>query len=264
MLWLQELTGNESGWSVWDLRYLGFATWGPTRAVALSRAPERLASHKRWLAAHDLDVRPALASHGRHLAGDEPAAAQPHAPGPTAAESHAVRPTAAEPRIAESIRGNEVLFEHDRRPASRAEIELCATLLACTRADLLDAVTGLPDELLDWDPPYAAYLSWARWRTVREILTHVAQTEVGYYLPAIGYAAPDAETFASLRWLEQLRLGREHTLARLADLAEADDRLRLTEGDEGWSVRKVLRRLVWHELLHLKSIRRIVAAFPGR
>lgn len=238
MLWLHELTGDESGWLAWDLRYMGFATWSATRAGVLRRAPGRLAVHEHWLTDHDLDGGPGLAGHGP-------------------------RRTPGAPRVVECVRGNEVLFEHDRQPAAPDEIRRCAALLAATRADLLAVVAGLPDAVLDWEPPYAAFAAWARWRTVRQVLLHVAQTEVGYYLPTIGYAGPDPEALTALPWPEQLRLSRERTLAFLGGLAVDEDRLRLTEGDEEWSVRKVLRRLVWHELLHLKSIRRIVREFPG-
>ena len=41
-------------------------------------------------------------------------------------------------------------------------------------------------------------------------------------------------------------------------LKTSDDRLRLSEGVEQWSVRKALRRMVRHELQHTKSMRRIV------
>jgi len=51
---------------------------------------------------------------------------------------------------------------------------------------------------------------------------------------------------------------REETVTFLRKLATSPDRARVNFGEgEAWSVRKVLRRLVWHELLHLKSIRRI-------
>lgn len=224
-LWLHEVTGPEGGWLAWDLRYMGFATWSSTREGVLARAPERLEAHLRWLAGHGLNLEPARIGAG----------------GP----------------VAQTVTGNEVLFDHDRGEASPAEVGACAELLGLTRADLLEVVEALPNGALDWDPPYAAFGSWARWRTVRQVLTHVALTEVGYYLPAVGHRGPDPEELRPLGWREQLRSSRERTLAFLSDLAVANDRARVSQGEESWSVRKVLRRLVWHELLHTKSIRRI-------
>lgn len=133
----------------------------------------------------------------------------------------------------------------------------CLDLLRCVRPELLATVEAMPETLLDWDPPYAAFASWARWRTIREVLARIALTEVGYYLPAVGYGGLDPRRLSGLPWREQLAISRDQTDAFLSERAGPEDLLRLTESDEGWTVRKVLRRLVWHELLHLKSIRRI-------
>ena len=48
----------------------------------------------------------------------------------------------------------------------------------------------------------------------------------------------------------------------LTELQGEPDRARLSlAAGEAWSVRKVLRRLVRHELLHWKSIQRILSAY---
>ena len=70
--------------------------------------------------------------------------------------------------------------------------------------------------------------------------------------------------FRAADWPEQLRQSREETLRILEDLRVSDDRIRLRNDDEIWTVRKVLRRLLWHERLHLKSIQRIVADYQQR
>jgi hypothetical protein len=74
----------------------------------------------------------------------------------------------------------------------------------------------------------------------------------------------DLREFRAADWPEQLRQSREETLRILEDLRVSDDRIRLRNDDEIWTVRKVLRRLVWHERLHLKSIQRIVADYQQR
>ncbi len=71
----------------------------------------------------------------------------------------------------------------------------------------------------------------------------------------------DLRAFQTADWHEQLRQSREETYRFLDELRASSDRVRLRNGDETWTVRKVLRRLVWHERLHLKSIRRIVADY---
>lgn len=152
-------------------------------------------------------------------------------------------------------------FEHDLAPAGTEEISRCLEVLRFSRQDLLDAVEGLPDPLLDWDPPYRQFEEWAWWRTIRQILKHVALTETGYYLPAIGYPGPSPSRVQNGDWKELLSYSRRETERYLVEVAASSDRARVTEAEEVWSVRKVLRRLVWHELLHWKSIKRIVKAY---
>jgi hypothetical protein len=45
-------------------------------------------------------------------------------------------------------------------------------------------------------------------------------------------------------------------------LRDSSDLARVTQGEgEHWSVRKALRRMIWHEQMHRKSIVRILAAY---
>jgi hypothetical protein len=157
------------------------------------------------------------------------------------------------------------LFSPDHAPCAPDEIDLTLRLIAASRDDLVRAVEGLPEAALDWDPPYRAFLEWATWRTVREILAHVANCETHYYLPAIGHEPMVPPVSPQGDWRGALAEQRAETIAFLGGLKTAADRARVTfDGEEAWSVRKVLRRLVWHELLHWKSIRRIGRDFARR
>ena len=127
----------------------------------------------------------------------------------------------------------------------------------CIR-DRLATVKGLPESLLDWDPPYRRFASWAWWHTIRQILEHIALTEVHDYLPKIGFSGKTLPRLEAIDWQKQLSFSRRETEGFLAELTNHNDRARVSEANEVWSVRKVLRRLIWHELLHWKSIRRIV------
>lgn len=264
LLWLQQLSGNEQGWMAWDLRYLGFATWAATREAVVARAAERLQAHRLWLAGHGLSTAPDPAAGGaRTSPGGVAAPSGPEAESDGLGIAQTAAQAAAQ-AIVQTVHGNEVLFDHDRHPATPAEIEHGLRLLGCSRADLLATVGPMTDALLDWDPPYRDFAAWARWRTVRQVLSHIAGTEIGYYLPWVGYEGPDVRDLLELPWQEQLRISRARTVRFLEGLShDGEDRLRLRETDEGWSLRKVLRRLVWHELLHLKSIRRIARDHAG-
>lgn len=227
-IWLHEMTGNEFGWNAWSLQMTGFATWSTTEQEVLERVPAKLQEHLRWLRRHGL-------------------------------------PTLELPAGVEVIQravGNEVLFDDDIAAASPDMIAETIELMRATRSDLLATVEPLSDEALDWEPPYKAFAPWADWRTIRQILAHIANTETHYYLTSIGYEPIMSPARRNENWRVFLSKQRTAALAFLDDLQSASDRARVWQwGEEQWSVRKVLRRLVRHELLHWKSIKRIVGEF---
>jgi len=231
-VYLHEGIENDPGWRAWSLDHLGMATWAPTRAAVLERFPPKLREYSEWLARHE--TLPPSAAGG-----------------------------SVSVRVVEEVRGDEILFSPDREPATSEEIGRCLRLLGYSRSDLLQCVESSPPAALDWDPPYERFASWASWRTVRQILHHLANTEVGYYLASIG-CAPDPLPPDSPDWQRHLSVWRTALVERLTALSSATDRICIASRDgEEWSVRKVLRRLVRHELLHWKSIRRILAAYSS-
>ena len=228
---LHKWEGNTSGWSAWSLAHLGFATWRPTREGVLERVPGKFDTYTAW-----------LRQHGQEVEEDD----------------------ASNLEVVEEIAGDEVAFREDFLPAEDAEIARCEILLACSRRSLIETVSPLSDEALDRDPPYERFDEWAWWRTVRQIVAHIALCEVGYYLPSIGWRVPlDPEDLRDAPWREQLIRSREETLRFLEAMRTSKDRVRLTQGQEAWSLRKVLRRLVWHERVHWKSITRILRDWEG-
>ena len=47
-VWLQEMTGNETGWMAWCLDVHGFATWSSSEAQVLGKVPNKLTEHLVW------------------------------------------------------------------------------------------------------------------------------------------------------------------------------------------------------------------------
>ena len=152
-IYLQEGPPHDPGWTAWALDLLGFATWAPTEAEVLARLPAKLTEYADWLRSRGQSVLTL---------------------GPDVA-------------VVERVSGDEVLFSPDHLAATPHEIDRTIELIGWSRQDLLAVVEGLPDELLDWDPPYKRFPAWADWRTIRQVLRHIALTEVGYYLRWIGY-----------------------------------------------------------------------------
>ena len=224
------MTGDESGWNAWGLQLIGFATWSPTEQEVLRRVPAKLQEHVQWLRGHGLPT-PEL-------------------------------PTGID--VVQRVVGNEVLFEADVAPAPPDMIAETIQLMHAARSDLLATVGSLSGGMLDWDPPYRAFGAWADWRTIRQILVHIANTETRYYLTSVGYEPTASPARGNGDWRAFLSEQRSSALAFLEDLESAPDRARVRpRGEERWSVRKVLRRLVRHELLHWKSIKRIVGEFEA-
>ena len=229
-VWLLEgLPEAEPGFQAWALDHLGLATWSPTRGGVLQRLPAKFRDYRIWRAARHLD-----------------------APGPD-----------PQCEIIEEVTGDEVLFTPDYLPATAEEIGLAIRLLQATRADLVSVLGEAPPGALDWDPRYQGFLPWARWRSVRQVAAHLANTETHYYLGAIGFHPPWEPVPPEGEWPLFLADRRAAAIQFLDDLKGASDLARV-DPDAGWSVRKVLRRMIWHERLHTKSIRRILGEYQGR
>ena len=234
---------------VWVLDLIGCAAFAPTEVEALAKVPQAVAEYCGFV--------------GRHGRRDD------------APDFGLVEPIVAERLVG----ADEGLFEDDREEASMDQIERTIQLLMWSRADLLGVLASAPEAAFTWDPPYERYASWAQWRTTGEVLAHIAICETRYYLPGIGYdLGPNPPAvgnpkpgsrgwYAALGrdWQNLLERTRGETVAFLREVARSPDCKRVhEEPDDCWSLRKVLRRLVWHELIHTKNIRRILRDFSGR
>lgn len=164
--------------------------------------------------------------------------------------------------IAESIDATgrpDFLFDADRAPLSREEVDTLITRIQYARADLLDSVRDVPDAVLDWEPPASAFASFDPWapgvRGIRGVLRHVFQTEV-YYRDGLR----DSEAKGLFEEVADPAAEREKTAALLRSLSD-EERGRvyrpLRPGQrvpEEWTVRKVVRRIISHERAHAAEI----------
>jgi predicted RNase H-like HicB family nuclease len=227
-VWLHEARGNESGWNAWLPDFQGFATHALSEEAVLLRLPAKVEEYLHWLQSHGLPQPPHPKSY----------------------------------RITERVTGDEIFFSEDRDPATDQEIATALRLLECSRSDLLVTLRQTPGPAYDWDPPYQDFAPWADWRTIRQILAHISNTETHYYLPAIGHRPTVPLATPADDWQHHLSVHRLEVAQFLEAIRLSNDRVRLRDvRDDQWSLRKVLRRLVRHELLHWKSIKRIVREF---
>jgi uncharacterized damage-inducible protein DinB len=123
-------------------------------------------------------------------------------------------------------------------------------LHAC--ADLLQHLDAIPNGLLDQRPLPAA-------RIIREFAGHIAIAEWWYTTRVLDdpSAAPNWSEFGddARQRLERIRATVfEQYFSQLRSMTVSQRRRRFTHSGETWTARKTLRRMVWHELYHLKQI----------
>jgi predicted RNase H-like HicB family nuclease/uncharacterized damage-inducible protein DinB len=147
-------------------------------------------------------------------------------------------------------------FAPDAEPASEEDIEWALALLGWQREDVLERVHGLSDEVLDWKPADDPGVL-----SVRQCLDHIAQAEVWYMgrlderPPNIVVADLPGPTVDRLQRVRQAAVMRVQTYPK--ELRGAI----FTHQGERWSLRKALRRAVWHERDHLNQIDEMLAAY---
>ena len=161
---------------------------------------------------------------------------------------------------AEGVEG-EWIFEDDRLALDDGEVERSVRWMGYARADLLAAVDGVPDEILDWRPPATAMMRIDPWKpvplTIREIVRDVVSAE-SYYRRGLsdGRVADEPADVA-----QEMALQRDRLVEMLRGL-DGDARGRVyrpirswQNAPEVWTARKVVRRVISHERFHTAEIR---------
>ena len=149
------------------------------------------------------------------------------------------------------------LFEHDRRPLGRDEIERYLVLATYNRIDLLNRVRGLSDSIKEWRPDPEAM-------SIRRILNHIGRAELWYIsrITEVDDSAPDWRELPDQRFLA---LARQAVADHFRDLS--DEQLAAVAhppnsgGDttEPWTARKALRRMLEHEREHTAHVGEVLA-----
>jgi uncharacterized damage-inducible protein DinB/predicted RNase H-like HicB family nuclease len=208
-----------------------------TRDSALQQLPQAIRNHHEWLQRHGEPAPPEGAGIEIKIAG-ESTGGGPFDRGDVAA-----------------------LFAPDREPVSPDEMEMHFRLMAHARHDLLALVQDLPDDLLAWQADRDSM-------SLSGLLRHVGNAEEWYVSRLV---EPDTlprewEADEDLPVFEFLEMERRTAVARLRLLTE-EERSGVfypthytRHPEEGWTLRKVLRRAMEHELEHTAQVRQILGA----
>jgi hypothetical protein len=231
------LENNMDGRSLaWALDFPGCYADGPDAGAALMTAPQAFVKYLEWAARHDSDSwLNGISDFDVRLVDTF--------------DGYFINPETFEPCGKAGIEIN-AWFRHDWKPLSQLEIQRGLQLLEWSRADLLEAVTGLSDAQLDAPHP------GERW-SIRGVLNHVASAEY-YYLQRMDLAGPALQPDPHADPLAQLGAVRGLFESCLPGLAGS----RQVLGKEGefWSPRKLLRRAIWHERDHTGHIYKLLLA----
>jgi hypothetical protein len=143
-------------------------------------------------------------------------------------------------------------FQADSEPVWPEEIYWCLKLMAYSRQDLLELLESLPQGALEWGK--AGKSQW----TIKTYLQHIASAE-RWYLTKFWPRLPDlGRAPTPLIRLERVRA---LSLEKLMGASEEERRkvVKVKDG-ERWSLRKILRRMIYHERYHFWKIKDIAGA----
>ena len=223
--------GREGAW-ILDLP--GAFGWARDRDQAISQAPSAAGWFRDWLARHDAPV------------------------------DLAIGPVEVVEEVTVSVVGGyerNAILEADRVPVEPSELGIAIDRLGFARADLLElagriATLGAEDRAASGDGRHV--------RGALDVLRHIGDSEtwlVSRLDPGARFGGVDRDGDV-LPYLAATRVWFVDNLGRLHG---RDPGLARTDGKgEAWTMRKVLRRAVYHSVDHLRELDRRVARSEGR
>ena len=142
---------------------------------------------------------------------------------------------------------SDVIFETEEMPLSTEEYQFLKSVALKSAEDFQHLYTSFPDKNRSANPTRKTFYG-AVPRTAEEMYQHTKNVNA-YYFSEIGVDADNEGTIASCR-------------ARGFDILETIPNFLTLEAvtgsyDEIWSVRKVLRRFIWHDRIHAKAMYRM-------
>ena len=157
-------------------------------------------------------------------------------------ENFAVEIAAEVDSLIDSSEDTEVLLSSDRQPLTKADWETIERWLSHSRDDLLEL---LRSQDLEVTPPGES-------RTRRELLVHIAFVELMYTAWTFDLSRREGlRDF--LDWTRVISRARLRALAVRESSEVTQAEWAGAPRPELWTARKAARRLIWHELLHLRD-----------
>ena len=148
---------------------------------------------------------------------------------------------------------SDAIFETEKAPLTRAEYERLKTLALRSAEDFLALYASVPDQNAVASPPRKTFYGQVP-RSAEEMYAHTKSVNA-YYFAEIGV---DADNSGSI--LDCRKRGFE-ALEKTPDFLQNA----VLEGSYGelWSLRKVLRRFLWHDRIHARAMYRMAVKIFG-
>ena len=204
--------------------YVGAYARGENLEAAMAKIPQEIASHCNWC--------------GKDIGGS--------------IEIVIVQEKESELTIRDA--DSDVLFETEKAPLSAEEYQHLKALALKSAQDFLTLYHSIPQKDATIAPARKTFYGQVP-RSANEMYEHTKNVNA-YYFAEIDVDADNAEDIFDCR-----RRGFE-ALERKADFLENAT----YEGSYGedWSLRKVLRRFIWHDRIHAKAMYRMATKLFGK
>lgn len=148
---------------------------------------------------------------------------------------------------------SDVLFDSERAPLSEAEYQRLRLLVLRSARDFRRLYESIPNPEISGRPPRRSFYG-AVPRTPTEMYRHTNST-TAYYAAAFGI---------ELENVPDIYNNRMQVLEELESLEDfRSDRVYIAPDGEEWTMRKVLRRFLWHDRIHAKAMWRTARALWG-
>ncbi len=220
-----EHNGNDS--MIYASNFVGTFTRGETREVALNKMQDEVRAYLRWKNESEMD------------------------------ESEVLITQESNSKLDICDADSDVIFEEERKPLSLEEYTELKELALKSARDFLRLYESIPDKSKSAIPmiPQKITFLGPRPRTALEMYEHTKGVNQ-YYFGEIGVNADNEGTIYGCR-------------IRGFELLEAQEDFLNKEVvvgsfDEEWSLRKVLRRFIWHDRIHGKAMYRMAVKTFGK
>lgn len=202
---------------LYSTNYIGAFTRGASRDAAISKMQQEVISYLRWTGAEI----------------------------PASFDVEITQEKASELRICDA--DSDVIFEEERMPLTPEEYAALKELALKSAKDFLALYDAIPDKDASCLQARSTFYGEVP-RTAREMYRHTKSVNSYYF----GEIDVDADNEGSI--LEC----RERGFAQLEKQADFLNRA-ANQGSYGeeWSLRKVLRRFIWHDRIHAKAMYRM-------